>query len=243
MDVHHIRKLAFQTEPGVTAPGLFFVPEKAPDPRPLVLYVNGDGKAADAGPDGPIERLVKAGHSVLALDLRGWGETAPGRQPANRPSYFGADFKEAYLALHLNRPLLGQRVYDLLAVTAAIAGDATHGIEAIGCGSAGPVVLHAAMLEPRIRRVTLDRSVLSWVAVVQAPDSHNQLTNVVPGVLATYDLPDLATALAPRPLTVRAAVDAIGKPVTLAVMEEAYAKCRKAYNGHDPTRLVLQAGP
>ena len=48
--------------------------------------------------------------------------------------------------------------------------------------------------------------------------------------------------VAPRPLTVRAAVDAVGKPVTQAVMEEAYAKCRKAYNGHDPTRLVLQAG-
>src|SRR5439155_15914871 len=143
-------KLSFRTEPGITVPGLHFVPDKAAEPRPLVLYVHGDGKAADAGPGGPIERLVRAGHSVLALDLRGQGETAPGRAQANRPNYFGADVKETFLALHINRPLLGQRVYDLLAVTAAMAGDAPEGFEAIGCGSAGPVVLHAAMLEPRI---------------------------------------------------------------------------------------------
>lgn len=212
-DTHRIRKLKFETEPGITVPGLHFVPEKAADASPLVLYVHGDGKSADAGPDGPIERLVKEGQSVLALDLRGWGETAPGRQQANRGNYFGADFKETFLALHLNRPLLGQRVYDLLAVAKRMASDAKQGFEVIGCGSAGLVVLHAANLEPRIVRVTLDHSIASWAAVVQSPITYNQLTNAVPGVLAAYDLPDLAAAVAPRPLIVRAAVDAVGKPL------------------------------
>ena len=35
----------------------------------------------------------------------------------------------------------------------------------------------------------------------------NQLTNVVPGALKVYDLPDLAAAIAPRPLTIEGAVD------------------------------------
>jgi cephalosporin-C deacetylase-like acetyl esterase len=242
-DGYRIRKLAFATEPGITVPALHFLPEKAADPRPLVLYVHGDGKAADAGPGGPIEQLVKTGQSVLALDLRGLGETAPGTAPANGPGYFGTDFKEAYLGLHLNRPLLGQRAHDLLAVVAAMAGDAPRGIHAVGVGSAGPVVLHAAALEPRIERVTLERSVVSWSAVVRSPLSYNQLTNVVPGALAAYDLPELAAALAPRPLTIRAAVDPVGRPVSQTVLEEAYAVCRKAYSSTDAARLRLQAGP
>lgn len=240
-DGYRMRQLSFQTEPGITVPGLHFVPERT-EGRPLVLYVHGDGKATDAGPGGPIERLVKAGQPVLALDLRGWGETAPGRQQANRASYFGADFKETYLALHLNRPLLGQRVFDVLAVAARMAENAEQGFEVVGCGNAGPVVLHAAILESRIKRVKLDRSIVSWAAVVQSPITHNQLTNAVPGVLAHYDLPDLAASLAPRPLTIRAAVDAIGKPVTQVTLEQAFATCRKTYDRHDPTRLVLQAG-
>ena len=41
----------------------------------MVLYINGQGKNEDAGPGGPIEKLVKSGRSVLAVDLRGTGET------------------------------------------------------------------------------------------------------------------------------------------------------------------------
>jgi hypothetical protein len=242
-DGYRIRKLTFATEPGVTVPALHFLPEKAPDQQPLVLYVHGDGKAADAGPGGPIEQLVKAGQPVLALDLRGLGETAPEATRANRPGYFGTDFKETYLGLHINRPLLGQRAYDLLAVVAALAGDAPRGVHAVGVGGAGPVVLHAAALEPRIGRVTLERSVVSWAAVVRTPLGTNQLTNVVPGALAVYDLPDLAAALAPRPLTIRGTVDPVGQPVPQTALEEAYAVCRRAYGGTDSTRLKLQAGP
>ena len=59
---------------------------------------------------------------MLALDLRGWGETAPAAPP-KKPGYFGTDFRESYLGLHLNRPLLGQRAYDLLAVVRCLASD------------------------------------------------------------------------------------------------------------------------
>jgi cephalosporin-C deacetylase-like acetyl esterase len=241
-DGHQIRKLAFETEPGITVPALHLIPEKATDPRPLVLYVHGGGKAADAGLGGPIERLVKAGQQVLALDLRGQGETAPGNPRPDRPGFFGADTKETFLGLHLNRPLLGQRVYDLLAVTAAVAGDAPQGIEVIGVGSAGPVVLHAAALEPRLGRATLERSVVSWEAVVRTPIGSNQLTNVVPGALAAYDLPELAAALAPRPLTIRAAADPAGQPISQADLEAALTACRDAYRGAEKGRLILQAG-
>lgn len=213
-----ISKYAFTTAPGVTVPGLLFEPTgMQKKPLPLVLYLHGDGKAADAGPGGPIEKLTLAGNRVLAVDLRGTGETAPGTPPKKGPGWFGTDSKEAFLALHLNRPLLGQRVEDVFAVRRA--AERVLGKEKVAAwhihavGSAGPVALHAAVLDESFASVTLERSITSWSAVVRTPVSVNQLTNAVPGALAVYDLPDLAAAIAPRKVTVRAAVDATGKPV------------------------------
>src|SRR5262249_55146032 len=88
-DGYDVTKLVCRTEPGITVPGLLFTPGGAAGPRPLVLYLHGQGKATDAGPGGPIEQLVKSGKRVLALDVRGMGETAPS-QPSNRPGMFGS---------------------------------------------------------------------------------------------------------------------------------------------------------
>jgi dienelactone hydrolase len=235
-----IRKLAFTTEPGITVPGLLFGKEGS---GPLVVYLHGAGKAAEAGPGVAVERLVKAGRRVLALDLRGLGETAPAGRSGRWDSFFGADFTEAYLALHLNRPLLGQRVQDVLSVLAQLAESTPAGFDLVGVGSAGPVALHAAFLDARVKRLTLEGALVSWSAVVRTPGSINQLTNVVPGALAVYDLPDLAAGLAPRPLTIEAPADPAGRPLSAEGVKEAYAAVRSAYARHKAEKdLVLAAG-
>ncbi len=102
--------------------------------------------------------------------------------------------------MHLNRPLLGQRVLDVLSLLKALNSD---NIQIVGAGTTGPVVLHAAALNERIREVTLENSLHSWLGIVQQPISYNQLTNAVPGVLKVYDLPDLERSLAPRKSVVK----------------------------------------
>jgi hypothetical protein len=63
-------------------------------------------------------------------------------------------------------------------------------------------------------------------------------------VLKAYDLPDLAAALAPRPLTIRHPLDAAGNPVSQAELEEAYATARAAYKAAGAEKnLVLEAKP
>jgi cephalosporin-C deacetylase-like acetyl esterase len=229
---HRIRRFVFTTEPGIEVPGLLFEPSVADAARgPLLISLNGRGMAADAVAGGALESLVKSGRRVLALDLRGMGETAPGTPPANRPDYFGTDSKEAFLSLHLSRPLLGQRVHDVLAVIESLASENPAGFEIQGTAAAAPVALHAAALEPRIKQITLESSLASWRAVVQTPISHNQLSNAVPGALAVYDLPDLAATLAPRPLAIREAVDPQGERLPPNAVEEAFGECRKAYLG------------
>jgi cephalosporin-C deacetylase-like acetyl esterase len=224
-DGYTIRKLVYETEPGIKVPALQFVPNKGRQAG-IVLYLPDKGMAAAAAVGGPMEKLVNDGREVLALDARGFGETAPAGT-SKKPNYFGEDYSEIFISQHLNRPLLGQRVYDVLTILDALPEKDDASL--IGVGTAAPIALHAAALDTRIKEVTLDRGVLSWSAVVRTPVSINQLTNVVPGVLAVYDLPDLAATIAPRPLTIRGTVDPADKPVSQEQLDAAYKTCKAAY--------------
>ena len=75
-----VETLVISPEDGVFLPALWFSPEKS-KPQAVTLYVHQQGKAADAGEGKPIERLVNAGQAVLAVDLRGTGQTQR-RSPA-----------------------------------------------------------------------------------------------------------------------------------------------------------------
>ncbi len=210
-DGYVIRKLTFKTEPGIIVPALLAETRETTEKLPLVLYVHGRGKSYDAAPGGPIEQLVKQGKRVLAVDLRGMGETSPGTlPPPGKPSPLGVDYSEAQLSLHLAHPLLGQRVFDLIAVLNAI--PAAVGVEVVGIESAGPIVLHAAALDRRIKQITLRQSLVSWSAVARSPISDNQMTNVVSGALKSYDLTDLMGTLPTGTVVIQSAVDPVGKP-------------------------------
>jgi enamine deaminase RidA (YjgF/YER057c/UK114 family)/dienelactone hydrolase len=227
---YSIQKLVFETEPGLKVPALFFGAHELSSPQgPVVMYLHGEGKGAESGPGGAIESLSRTGFPVLAIDLRGMGETAPGKASWDRPGQFGSDVKEAFLSLHIARPLVGQRVWDVRAVLSAIEKDAPLGVHLIGVGAAGPIALHAAALDSRVRSLQLEGSLATWTSAVQTPLARNQLANVAPGVLAHYDLPDLMESLVPRPLTVVAPADAVGGPATGRLIEAAVAGCRAAY--------------
>jgi dienelactone hydrolase/pimeloyl-ACP methyl ester carboxylesterase len=226
-DTYTIAKGTSTVEPGIKLPYLLFAPDRK-KAGPKVLYVSGEGKSAASTKGGLLDRWAQEGQVIVALDLRGMGETA------------GSDFKDAFLGFHLNRPLLGQRTQDLLAVLADLSGEC----HLFGSGTAAPAALHAAALEPKVSQLTLERMVISWSSVARTPMSRNQLSNVVPGALEAYDLPDLAAAIAPRPLTIRGAVDAAGKPVSQEDLESAYARAREAYKAAGAEKaLVLEAKP
>ena len=225
----------------MTVPVLLFRADRAAGGGPMVVYVGAD--RALAAPGGPIERRVRAGESVALVEPRGMGETAPSSTAPGPKGYFGVDEKEAFLALHLGRPLLGQRVFDLLQALRALEGGG-GGFRLIGIGAGGPIALHAAALDDRIGAVEVERSVSSWSAVARSPISRDQLAGVVPGALESYDLPELAALIAPRPLTIRAAIEPDGTPAARAVVEAEFAAATAAYRDRRASdRLVLRPGP
>ena len=89
------------------------------------------------------------------IDPRGMGETAP-PLPKRGENYSAVD-RLAFLSLHLNRPLLGQRVFDLLQSFRALQpsdGSGT-GLHLIADGPAALVALHAAALDDNVKSVEL----------------------------------------------------------------------------------------
>jgi len=191
-------------------PALLFLPAEGDGKAGAVLYVDGRGKTTDAAPGGPIEALVKDGRAVLAIDVRGFGETAPTKPKR----YWNNEYPIAYMGIHLARPLVGQRTEDVRAALEVLVGreeiDPAK-VRLVGIGRGGPVALHAAALDDRIGEVVLQRSIASWMDVVATPLCKRQLGGVVPGGLERYDLPDLVRAIAPRPVTVRETVDPTGE--------------------------------
>ncbi len=219
----------FEAEPGMKLPAVI----AGTGPRVLIVHGGGKAKAKAA-----IDEWTRAGRQVVAVDLRGMGETEPEAPHRGLANFFTPEWKEAYISFNMDRPILGQRVRDLLSVAAALDEDG-RGIELVGIGAAAPVALHAALLDARIRRLTLEEMVISWTAVAKTAITHNQLSNVVPGALKTYDLPDLAAALAPRPLTILSPRDPAGTAVGQAVLDEVYAAARTAYA--EKGALILSA--
>lgn len=184
-----IHKELYQTEAGIELPAQRWVPQQAAKQR-MILYLHGNGKHAAAGAGGELEKLVQSGRTVLAVDLRGWGELKP--VPKGWGDTFGADVRDAFIGIHLNRPLLGQRVLDVLSIVEGLAAkDPAVELELIADGAAAPVARHAAIFTTRIKHTTLKNGVESWLSVASTPITQNQLTNVVPGALTLYDLPDL----------------------------------------------------
>ena len=211
---HKIHKLIIKPEPGIYLPALMFVPDTQATKGP-VLYLHEAGKQADAGPGGPILQLVDQGRLVLAVDLRGTGETQQTKQ-RYFASHFGLDGQDVYAAYLLGRSYVALRAEDVL-VCARFLRDSEKprpdAVELIAVGHVAVPALHAAALEPDLfDSVRLIRSLVSWANVIELGLSTNQLVNTVHGALTTYDLPDLAATLGKR-LRIEQALDALGRPV------------------------------
>jgi cephalosporin-C deacetylase-like acetyl esterase len=191
---YHIDKFVLETDSGVPLPGLTYHPP-TPD-GDAYLYLHQDGKLADGAPGGPIEKLVKEGYVVVAIDVRGIGETAAGRSDG----MFG-DSKNYFLSYLLGRSLVGLHIEDALAAGHFVAYYKTktpRRVHLVGVGRAGIPALHAAALEPELfTTLTLRRTLDSWSGVVGQSVPAGQLTSTVHGALTTYDLPDLVRTLDP----------------------------------------------
>jgi len=209
-DGYRVKKIIVKPEEGIYLPTLMFVPSQKPA-KGAVLHLREEGKAADATPGGSVEKLVMAGNVVLAVDLRGNGETHQTAGSYSKP-YFGTDGDDVCMAYLLGRSYVGMRAEDVLVCANFLRRQQGCRVELIAVGNVSVPALHAAALEPDLfSYVKLVRSLISWSNVIETGKSYNQLVNTVHGALTVYDLPNLAATLGDK-LTVEEPLNALGKP-------------------------------
>ena len=90
-------------------------------------------------------------------------------------------------------------------------------------------MLHAAVLDDRIRNVTLERMLASYASVVEWKIHQEDIECIVPGALASYDLPDLAARLAPRGVKIINATNPRRQVMELGDVKKIYVAAERAF--------------
>jgi len=256
LDVHHtattprdgyrIEKLQFLSEPGIYIPAWVYVPENKIGILPAILYVNDEGIETEGmqfeGEEesgltqGMFEALALGGNLVVAVDVRGIGETRPLHPASSSCNEFGQLFDletaMSYMAWFMDQSLFGMRVQDVVRSIDYIASrpdaDAKQ-LHVIGKGMGGLWCLYAAALDPRVRSLISVQSLLSYRSLTEV-DRYTYGADVfVPDVLLHFDLPQVAAAMVGRPLTLIHPQDAMKNAVPLDMAKEAYKATHLTY--------------
>jgi cephalosporin-C deacetylase-like acetyl esterase len=228
---YRIEKLVYESDPGVIVPALLFIPEGT-GRRPGVLYVHGRGKTAAVS---EIESLVRSGKVVLAVDIRGMGETR-GLSDSNGsdwPRYFG-DFESAMTLLLSGKTLVGMRARDISRGIDVLAGREEvdpNRIYGAAVEGAGVSLLHAAIMDERIRRIVLDRTLISYQSVVDHRIHRGVFEDVIPGVLKHYDLPHLARLAGSREVRLVDPLNPVGQKVAIESARAQYGTAKVLRRG------------
>ena len=131
----------------------------------------------------------------------------------------GFNLRDTNLAYLLGKSFVAMRAEDVLACARYLAGSPDGAsrparVAVVAIGEPGVAALHAAALEPQVfSSLKLQRSLASWLDVVQSPESRNQKVNAVFGALRAYDLTDLVTSLPREKIAITEPVGAAGQPV------------------------------
>jgi hypothetical protein len=264
-----VERIHLGTEPGIVVPVVLLVPQRREGERlPVVVGLAQEGKQeflrrrADE-----IAALLTAGTAVCLPDVRGVGETSPGDGRERRSAATSLSSSE----LMLGQSLLGGRLRDLRAVLrhlrqrpeldarrVALWGDSFAPVnppdrdlkvphsaanrpaqsEPLG----GLLALLGALFEDDVRAVYVHRGLSDYHSALEGPLVYLPHDVVVPGVLATGDLCDVAAALVPRPLWLEGLVDGQNREVAGPVLARRYAPAQAAYEAaQTPERLRIGA--
>ena len=208
-------------------PARLLLPASPATPTRLVLWLPDAGMATVLRDSAArLAAYQRQGTAVLLADLRGLGETTD-PAAFNDPKYYNQEYRDALLALHLGRPLLAQRVADVAALLLLVRNDGRLWQLPIllrADGRTALVALHAALVcplvvkqpvsdatdaapstpgqahgrGPQIDYVQVSSGPLSFQYFLENPATKDVYSDVLPGVLPYYDVPDLRRALGKR---------------------------------------------
>jgi cephalosporin-C deacetylase-like acetyl esterase len=192
--------IAFPSEGGLDLGADLAVPTGA-GRHPAVLLVipnsiHGTDPIARAN-QAKFDALAAQGNLVLAITPR---PSPPGTDEMKAP-VLGPFYLLSLRADLVGRTLVGLRTDDVIRAMDYLSSRADVDparISAQASGHMGLVLLHAGVLDRRIRLIQVDHVLTSYRSLLDAPLPTGAPEDVIPGVLLHYDIPDLERALKPR---------------------------------------------
>ena len=223
-----IEAIEVASAPKVWLPAWLFLPRGRQTSKPVVLVLDSSGRNRRWHEGEVYQSLAVRGHLVCVADVRGTGDLAPEFGPGS-PGYMRAHQSEedyAWGSLILGRPLVGQRVTDILALSFALRKHAsTSGRPLVVAASHQLTVpaVFASALDTGIRELYLAGPLVSFRSIVDTENYDHSFANFVPNLLKHTDLPDVVASLAPRRVTLAGTVDAEGRVMSTEAVQRLYA--------------------
>jgi cephalosporin-C deacetylase-like acetyl esterase len=217
------------TARGVWAPAFIFAPRRAAAGKPVLVLLEPRGRIAHWHEGELSLQLAAAGIPVCAFDVRSTGDLWPEVGRGNRFYTIPHSEEEEYAwaSLILGKPLVGQRVTDILACVRALDSfDATRGrrVALAALSQLTVPALFAAALEPRIETVYLAGGLVSFRSVLETDEYKHPTANFLPNLLRITDLPAVAGMAAPRRIILAGTVDGSGNRMQAAAVQSLYAR-------------------
>ena len=222
-----IEALEIPSAAQVWLPAWLIRPTKVPA-KSVLLLLEPAGRNYDHRwqEDSLYQTLATNGHIVCIPDLRGVGDLKPelGRGAAVWAEEHDNEESWAWASLILGKPLLGQRVTDILAVLEALRHhDGVAGLPLIVAarGEWTVPMQFAAALDSNFAALYLSGGLLSYRNIVETENYTHPFANFVPGILHHTDLTELP---GPKRVVMGGVVDAAGNAVPVDVVRTAYSK-------------------
>jgi dienelactone hydrolase len=230
-----VQALEVTTYPSVRLPAFLLIPEKTPTNKPVLLVL--DEMGHDRLWFTPEVDLVLSETSpiICSAELRGIGSSAPSFSPgaADYESWHQQEENYAWGSLMLGKPLVGQRVTDVLALVGALKSHSTTRGRPIYVAALGKMTvpaLFAAALNPDIQGLYLAGGLVSFQNLVETEIYKHPFANFVPGLLNHTDLPEVAASISPRKVVLAGAIDAEGRTMEDPSVRTIYSKAASAGN-------------
>ena len=211
----------------VWVPAWMFLPRKNDPSKPALLLLEPNGRNGRWHEGELYQNLAAQGYPVCVPDLRGIGDLAPefGSGAAAYERSHQSEENYTWASMILGRPLLGQRVTDILAVLQALSNYPALAGRKLRVAAQGKMTVPAAFaaaLAPRVDSLYLAGGLISYRSIVDTEDYSYSFANFVPKLLEHTDLPEVIAGLAPRPVALAGTVDAAGKRVEAKRVGETY---------------------
>lgn len=237
---HRLEKIDFTLPAGQHVPALLLSRIQPAGRVPALLFIDEHGKWNWLKQGGPLTAAARflepqgtaSEPLILSLDVSGWGELAPDPTPFALAPWVSIERHIAYLSNFAAKPVMGLRVRDALAALAFLRTHSAVDPSRIlvgGRGAGAIVALLTAAIDPGIAGV-VGIDMLSHYGAIASQHPQTWREDVfIPNVLRQYDLPEVAAALAPRPVRLLNLQDAARQAVSQAAADSLYESARRSH--------------